>query len=109
MTINVTDNTFQTEVLEAKGPVLVDFWAEWCGPCRAIAPVLEELQKDFGDALTIAKVNVDESPQSAQRFGIRSIPTLLLFVGGVPVETVIGAQPKAAIEAVVNRHLPAAA
>ena len=109
MTINVSDNTFQTEVLEAEGPVLVDFWAEWCGPCRAIAPVLEELQKDFGDALTIAKVNVDESPQSAQRFGIRSIPTLLLFVGGVPVETVIGAQPKAAIAAVVNRHLPAAA
>ncbi len=109
MTINVTDTTFQREVIEAEGPILVDFWAAWCGPCRAIAPVLEELQNDFGDRLTIAKVNVDENPQSAQRFGIRSIPTLLLFVDGAPAETIIGAQPKAALEAVINRHLPAAA
>lgn len=109
MTTTVTDATFLKDVINAKGPVLVDFWAEWCGPCRVIAPVLEELQKDFGDRLTIAKVNVDENPRSAQHFGIRSIPTLLLFVDGVPVETIIGAQPKAELEQVVNRHLPAAA
>ena len=109
MTITVTDATFLKDVINAEGPILVDFWAEWCGPCRVIAPVLEELQKDFGDRLTIAKVNVDENPRSAQHFGIRSIPTLLLFVDGVPVETIIGAQPKAELELVVNRHLPAAA
>ena len=109
MITNVTDTNFQREVIEAEGPILVDFWAEWCGPCRAIAPVLEELQKDFGDRLTIAKVDVDANPQTAQRFGIRSIPTLLLFVNGAPAETIIGAQPKAALEAVINRHLPAAA
>lgn len=109
MTINVTDATFQNDVIEAEGPVLVDFWAEWCGPCRAIAPVLEELEKDFGDALTVAKVDVDQNPEAAQRYGIRSIPTLLLFVDGVPAETVVGAQPKAALAAVVNRHVGAAA
>ncbi len=91
--IEVTDNNFQAEVLEADKPVLVDFWAPWCGPCRIIAPHLEELQGERED-LQIAKLNVDDNPQTAAQYNVMSIPMLLLFKGGQPVHQIIGALPK---------------
>ena len=91
---NVTDATFEAEVLKASGPVLVDFWAEWCGPCRQIAPALEDLSKDMADKVTVAKINIDENPASPGKYGVRGIPTLILFKGGQPVATKIGALPK---------------
>ena len=91
--IEVTDDNFQAEVLEAEKPVLVDFWAPWCGPCRIIAPHLEELQGERED-LQIAKLNVDENPQTAAAYNVMSIPMLLLFKGGQPVHQIIGALPK---------------
>ena len=91
--IEVTDNNFQAEVLEAEKPVLVDFWAPWCGPCRIIAPHLEELAGERED-LQIAKLNVDENPQTAAQYNVMSIPMLLLFKGGQPVHQIIGALPK---------------
>jgi thioredoxin 1 len=85
--------------------VLVDLWAEWCGPCRAIAPILEELENDYDGKLTIAKVDVDANPETARRFGVRSIPTLLLFNGGDLKETTVGVQPKAALASLVDRYV----
>jgi thioredoxin 1 len=105
MTVQVTDQTFDNDVLQADGPVLVDLWAEWCGPCRAIAPILEELENDYDGKLTIAKVDVDANPETARRFGVRSIPTLLLFNGGDPKETTVGVQPKAALASLVDRYV----
>jgi thioredoxin 1 len=105
MTIEVTDQTFDTEVLGADETVLVDLWAEWCGPCRAIAPVLEELEGDFEGKLKIAKVDVDSNPAIAQRFAVRSIPTLLLFKNGDLVETSVGVQPKQALASLVEKHV----
>jgi thioredoxin 1 len=90
----VTDASFETDVLKSTQPVLVDFWAEWCGPCKMIGPVLEELSKDMGDKLTVAKVNIDENPQTPNRYGVRGIPTLILFKDGQPAATKIGALPK---------------
>ena len=101
--VNVTDDTFKAEV-ESSGTVLVDFWAPWCGPCRMIAPVLEELDKEMGN-LKIAKVNVDDNPESASRFGVMSIPTLIVFKDGQPVDKVVGFQPKDALKNVVSRHM----
>ena len=89
----VTDNNFQAEVIESEQPVLVDFWAPWCGPCRVVAPVLEEIASERPD-LRIVKLNVDENQQTAASFQVLSIPTLILFKGGQPVKTVIGAYPK---------------
>jgi thioredoxin 1 len=94
--VHVTDGTFDG-VVTSERPVVVDFWAEWCGPCRAIAPALEQIAQERGDQFTIAKVNVDEQPGLAGRFGIRSIPTLMFFKDGVLQETVVGAVPKAEI------------
>lgn len=105
MSINVTDSTFDTDVLSSTQPVLVDLWAEWCGPCRAVAPILDELAKDYGDRLTVAKVDIDSNPETAQRYGVRSIPTLMLFKDGELVETTVGVQPKAALAELVDRHV----
>ena len=90
----VTDQSFTTDVEKAAGPVLVDFWAEWCGPCKAIAPALDEIAREFGDKLTVAKVNIDENPETPNRFHVRGIPTLILFKDGKPAATKVGALPR---------------
>lgn len=94
----VTDADFQTDVLGADKPVLVDFWAEWCGPCRMIGPALEELSTELGDKVTIAKVNIDENPEAPAKYGVRGIPTMLLFKDGEVVAQKVGAAPKGAIQ-----------
>ncbi|WP_159886396.1 thioredoxin [Paenibacillus puerhi] len=101
--VNVNDQSFAGEV-EGSGTVLVDFWAPWCGPCKMIAPVLEELDKEIGDNVKIAKVNVDDNPESASRFGVMSIPTLIVFKDGQPVDKVVGFQSKDALKSVISRH-----
>ncbi|GGA41416.1 thioredoxin [Kroppenstedtia guangzhouensis] len=100
---DVTDQTFNNEV--ASGTVLVDFWAPWCGPCKMIAPVLEEIDQEVGDKLTIAKLNVDENPDTAGKFGVMSIPTLMVFKDGQMVDKLTGFQPKAQLLEWVNPHL----
>ena len=100
----LSDSELEDRILQSQGPLLVDFWAEWCGPCRAVAPTLEELGKDYLDRATIAKLNVDENPEAASRYGVRSIPTLILFQGGEERERLVGAHPKTAIAALLDRH-----
>lgn len=104
-TVTVLDATFKNEVLDSAEPVLVDFWATWCAPCRAIAPALEELATQYKGQVKIAKVDVDENQAIAQQFGIRSIPTLILFKGGKAVETLVGALPKAKLEDSIKKAL----
>lgn len=95
----VTDASFQADVLNSSKPVLVDFWAEWCGPCRAVGPILDQIAEQHGDKIEIVKLNVDENPQSAAAYQITSIPAMKVFQNGEVVKTIIGAKPKPALEA----------
>ena len=104
-TVAVTDKTFADEVLGADVPVLVDFWAEWCGPCRMVAPILEEISSEYDGKIVIAKLNVDENPKTAASYGITSIPTMNVYSGGKVVKQIIGAKPKAALLADLSDYL----
>ncbi|MGA0121657.1 MAG: thioredoxin [Gaiellales bacterium] len=108
-TIAVTQASFQTDVVDSPLPVLIDLWAPWCGPCRQVAPVLEQMAEAYAGRLVVAKVNVDEEPELAAAFGVRGIPTMLLLQGGQVVETMVGAGPQPVIEQQLNlaAHLPA--
>jgi thioredoxin 1 len=101
----VTDQTFDTEVLMSDKPVVVDFWAEWCGPCRMVSPILEELSNEHGDKIAFVKLNVDENPQVAASYRITSIPTLNVYSGGQVVKQIIGAKPKSAIKGDLSDYL----
>ncbi|MEI6117548.1 MAG: thioredoxin TrxA [Burkholderiales bacterium] len=99
---NVSDAAFEADVLKSSKPVLVDYWAAWCGPCKMIAPILEEVAKEYGDKITIAKLNVDENPETAAKFGIRGIPTLMLFKDGQVAQTKVGAMSKSQLTAFLD-------
>jgi thioredoxin 1 len=103
----VTDQTFDTEVLHSTTPVLVDFWAAWCGPCRAIAPTIEQIAAEYSGRLKVVKIDVDENGEVPYKYGVQGIPTLLLFKGGQVVEKLVGAYPKAALLAKITPHLAA--
>ena len=104
-TATLTDGNFDDSVIKSTVPVLVDFWAEWCGPCRMIAPTVEELATDYSGKVTIGKLNVDDNPNTATQFGVRSFPTLLLFKGGEVGESVVGLTDKTRLQALLDKHL----
>jgi len=103
--VNVTDASFEEDVLKADGAVLVDYWAEWCGPCKMIAPVLEEIAKEYAGRLTVCKLNIDENSETPPKFGIRGIPTLMLFKGGNVEATKVGALSKSQLSAFIDANL----
>ena len=104
-TVKVTDENFETEVVKADKPVIVDFWAEWCGPCKMIAPAVHDLAEEYTGKLNVAKVDIDNSPEIATKYGIRSIPALIFFRDGKPVDQVIGALPKGALKKKIDSVL----
>ena len=104
-THKVTDATFDAEVLKSATPVVVDFWAEWCGPCKMIGPSLEEIAKELGPRAKIVKINIDENPNAPSQYGVRSIPTLMVFKNGDAVDRMLGNRPKSDLAAMVSRHI----
>jgi thioredoxin 1 len=103
--IDIDDKAFDDKVLKASVPVLVDFWAPWCGPCRAVAPILDELAKEYKGKVTFARLNVDESPQNASKYGISAIPTLLIFKEGKPISQIVGFRPKAELKKALDEAI----
>ena len=101
----VTDASFEEEVLKASLPVLVDFWAPWCGPCRAVAPVIDEIASEYNGKLKVLKLNTDENPKTAQSYRISGIPSLMVFKNGQPVEQVVGAVPKSTLSSAIDKHI----
>ena len=104
-TKKITDESFAADVINAGGPVLVDFWAEWCGPCKMIGPSLEEISEELGEKVTIAKINIDENPDAPAKYGVRGIPTMILFKNGAPAATKVGAAPKSALKGWLEAEL----
>ena len=103
--VHIDDNNFDTTVIKSEMPVLVDFWAPWCGPCKAVAPILDDLAKDYKGKIVIAKLNVDDSPQNASKYGVSAIPTMLIFKNGEPVQSIVGYKPKAELKKAIDEIL----
>ncbi len=106
--VHTTDATFEADVLKSQTPVLLDFWAEWCGPCKAIAPILDDIAKDYAGRVTIAKLNIDDNRQTPVKYGVRGIPTLILFKNGAPEAQQVGLVGKSKLSALLDQHLPKA-
>jgi len=102
-TLDITDDSFEAEVISSDVPVLIDFWASWCGPCKAIAPMVDEIAAEFSGKIKVGKINVDDNPKTPGKFGVRGIPTLIMFKGGEAVDQVVGAIPKSQLEEMINK------